>query len=285
MLIDCHTHAFLDEDLEVLRDRLTMLDQHLPDLSPHKWQIHGPGTIAGLTQAMEAAGADRWVLLPVASKKDRAADLNRWAAAAAAAEPRLIPFAMLHPLGPAAADVRLIQELGLKGVKLHPFLQRFSMNHPLTHDLLALLEGGGLPVLIDTLYVEGLVKAKPHMQWVVQMFKFKGCEPLEIARAATAHPTINFIAAHGGSLYGWEHLEPLYELDNVYFDLAYLRGLIAADPLMAIIRRKGPERVLYGTDAPWRDARACREWFEDLPLSTWEREQIAAGTLLGLLGG
>lgn len=284
MLIDCHTHAFLEEDLAVLRERLTMLDQHLPDDSPHKWQLHGPGTIAGLGEAMAASGADRWVLLPVSGKKDRATDLNRWAAAAAAAEPRLIPFAMLHPLGPFQADIQVIQELGLKGVKLHPFIQRFSLDHPVTHDLLALLEGSGLPVLIDTLYVEGLVRAKPHMEWVVEMFNFKGCEPLQIARAAVAHPAVNFIAAHGGSLYGWEHLEPLYGLDNVYFDLAYLHGLIDAAPLMDIIRRKGPERVLYGTDAPWRDAAACRTWFEDLPLTTWEREQIAAGTLLGLLG-
>lgn len=283
MLIDCHTHAFQAEDLTVLRERLTFLDDHLPDDSPHKWQLHGPGTIAGLTQAMEEAGVDRWVLLPVSGKKDRAADLNRWAAQAAAAEPRLIPFAMLHPLGPVADDVRLIQELGLKGVKLHPFIQRFSVDHPVTHDLLGLLEGSGLPVLLDTLYVAGLVAAKPHLGWVVEMFNFGGCEPVQIARAAVAHPGVRFIAAHGGSLYGWDHLEPLYDLDNVYFDISYLMGLIDQEPLLQIIRRKGPERVLYGSDAPWREARAFRAWFEDLRLSTWEREQIAAGTLVGLL--
>lgn len=283
MLIDCHTHAFQADDLTVLRERLTFLDDHLPPDSPHKWQLHGPGSLEGLAQSMAACGADRWVLLPVAGKKDRAADLNRWAAAAAAAEPRLIPFAMIHPLGPVAEDLRLAQELGLRGVKLHPFIQRFALDHPVSMDLLASLEGTNLPVLVDTLYVAGLVEAKPHLGWVVEMFNFRGCEPVQIARAAVAHPGVRFIAAHGGSLYGWDHLEPLYDLDNVFFDISYLMGLIATDRLMAIIRRKGPERVLYGSDCPWRDAVAFRAWFEDLPLSRWEREQIAAGTISGLL--
>jgi predicted TIM-barrel fold metal-dependent hydrolase len=284
MLIDCHTHAFMSEDMAVLRERLTLLDASLPDDSPHKWRLHGDGGLEGLAQAMTQAGVDRYVLLPVTGRKERASDMNRWSAAAAAADPRLIPFGVLHPLGPVEEDVPLLLELGLRGVKLHPFIQRFSIDHRLTHELLARLEGQGLPVLVDTLFVSGLVQAKPHMGWVVEAFNFKGCEPAEIARAAAAHPGINFIAAHGGSLYGWDQLDPLMELDNVYFDISYLHGLIAPDQLVRIIRRKGPEKVMYGTDAPWRDAVAFRQWFEEMPLSAGEREQVAAGTLLALLG-
>jgi predicted TIM-barrel fold metal-dependent hydrolase len=284
MLIDCHTHAFMSEDMAVLQERLTLLDASLADDSPHKWQVHGDGGLEGLARAMTEAGADRYVLLPVTGRKERAADMNRWSAEAAAVDPRLIPFGVLHPLGPAEEDVALLLELGLRGVKLHPFIQRFSIDHRLTHELLARLEGLGLPVLVDTLFVSGLVKAKPHLQWVVEAFNFKGCEPAEIARAAAAHPGINFVAAHGGSLYGWDQLDPLMALDNVYFDVSYLHGLIEPAELVGIIRRKGPERVMYGTDAPWRDAVAFRSWFEELPLTTGEREQVAAGTLLALLG-
>ncbi|MFH1033063.1 MAG: amidohydrolase family protein [Pseudomonadota bacterium] len=284
MLIDAHTHAFLPEDLDVLEQRLTLLDDHLPSDNPHKWQIIGGGTLEALSASMSAAGVDRYVLLPVSGKKDRVADLNRWAARAAQADPRLIPFGLLHPQGQAAQDVRLLQELGLRGVKLHPFIQRFSLDDPASDQLFSLLEGSGLPVLLDTLFIEGLVQAKPHLEWVVKMFGFGGCETPQIARAASAHPEVNFIAAHGGSLYGWDSLEPLMGLDNVYFDISYLMGLLEPARLVEIIRRKGPERVLYGSDAPWRDAGAFRQWFEDLPLSPGEREMIASATLLRLLG-
>lgn len=150
-IIDAHTHAFLAEDLQVLEERLTLLDDHLPDESPHKWQIIG------------------------------------------------------------------------------------------------------------------------------------GCKPPQIARAALAHPGVNFIAAHGGSLYDWEALDQLLELPNVYFDISYLMGLLEPAQVVEIIRRKGPDHVIYGSDAPWRPARACREWFEYLPLSPGERQQVASATLLALL--
>jgi predicted TIM-barrel fold metal-dependent hydrolase len=283
-IIDCHTHAFLAEDLEVLEQRLTLLDDHLEAKDPHKWQIIGGGTLEHLAAAMTAARVDRYVLLPVSGKKDRVADLNRWAAAAAQADPRLIPFGLLHPQGQVAQDIILTQELGLKGVKLHPFIQRFNLDDPASQAMLSQLEGCGLPVLLDTLFISGLVGAKPHLDWVIKMFNFGGCEPAQIARAASAHPGLDFIAAHGGSLYGWDSLDPLLDLDNVYFDISYLMGLLEPQRLVEIIRRKGPQRVLYGSDAPWRDATAFRQWFENLPLTTGEREQIAAGTLLSLLG-
>lgn len=282
-IIDAHTHAFLAEDLQVLEERLTLLDDHLPDESPHKWQIIGGGTLEALAAAMSAAGVDQYVLLPVSGKKDRVADLNRWAAGAAQADPRLIPFGLLHPQGQVEADLLLLRELGLKGVKLHPFIQRFSLDDPASQAMLSLLEGTGLPVLLDTLFIEGLIKAKPYLDWVVKMFNFGGCEPPQIARAALAHPGVNFIAAHGGSLYGWEALDQLLELPNVYFDISYLMGLLEPAQVVEIIRRKGPEHVIYGSDAPWRPARACREWFEDLPLSPGERQQVASATLLALL--
>lgn len=284
MLIDCHTHAFLAEDLEVLEQRLTFLDNHLEASDPHKWQIIGGGTLEHLDASMTAAGVDRYVLLPVSGKKDRVSDLNRWSAQAARDYPRLIPFGLLHPQGQVAQDLALARELGMRGFKLHPFIQRFNLDDPASHEMLAQLEGSGLPVLLDTLFISGLVGAKPHMDWMVKMFNFGGCEPPQIARAALAHPGVNFIAAHGGSLYGWDALDPIIDLDNVYFDISYLMGLMEPARLVELIRRKGPERILYGSDAPWRDPVRFRQWFEDLPLTPAERDQVGSGTLLSLLG-
>ena len=282
MLIDAHTHAYVPADLEVLRQRLTLLDQSLETGDPNKWQIHG-GTLEELVAASARAGAQRLVLLPVSGKPSRVGEMNRWSAQAASDHPAIIPFGLLHPFGPVKEDLDLLMDLGLKGVKLHPFIQAFPLEHPATDQLLDALRETGLPVLLDTIHRQGLLRAKPHLKWVVELMKYQGSEPIPIAKAAAARPELRIIAAHGGCLYGWDHLDPLMDLDNVYFDISYLSHLVEPQRLVAIIRQKGPERVLYGTDAPWRDPVAFREWFEDLPLSTWEREQVAAGTASQLL--
>jgi predicted TIM-barrel fold metal-dependent hydrolase len=283
MLIDAHTHAFLPQDLEVLGERLAFLDEDLPAASPHKWQVHAGGSVEDLLAAMERAGADRCVLLPVTGSRSRVGELNRWAAKVAQAHPQVIPFGTLHPQAEPKRQMADLLDLGLKGVKLHPFIQRFSLEQPAAVRLFAMLAGESVPVLLDTIHTQGLVRAKPHLEQVLSFFGFAGCEPRQIAALAHAHPGLRIIAAHGGSLYGWDELGELLELDNVYFDISYLSGLVEPGRLVEIIRRKGPERVLYGTDCPWRDAVAFREWFEDLPLTTGEREQVAAGTALELL--
>ena len=284
MLIDIHTHAFLPQDLEVLGERLALLDEGLPDTSPHKWQVHGGGSVEALLGAMERSGTDRFVILPVTGSKGRVGELNRWMAQVAAEHPQVIPFGTLHPQAEPRRQLADLLELGLKGVKLHPFIQHFSLDQPEAAGLFAILAGERLPVLLDTIHTQGLVRAKPHLEQVLGFYGFSGCEPRQIAALAHAHRGLRIIAAHGGSLYGWEELGELLALDNVYFDISYLSGLVEPRRVVEIIRQKGPERVLYGTDSPWRDAVAFREWFEDLPLTTGEREQVAAGTALELLG-
>lgn len=283
MLIDNHTHAFLPDDLMVLKERLTMLDSWLDDDSPHKWQFFGNGQVDGLLKLQDEAGVERMVLLPVTGRRDRCAELNRWAADQAAAQPRLIPFGVLHPLGPVEEDLGLLLDLGLKGVKLHPFIQRFSLDDEAVDGFCGLLERAGLPMLIDTINMTGLIKAKPHLDGLLQLLGFVGVEPEQIARLAAAHPGLAIIAAHGGSLYGWDRLGPLMELPNVYFDISYLNGLLEPARVVEIVRAKGPERVLYGTDAPWRHPASFRAWFEDLPLTEDERQQVGAGTISALL--
>lgn len=284
MFIDAHTHAFLPEDLTVLGERLVMLDSQLKDSDPHKWQLHGEGTLPDLIKRERELGADRFVLLPMTGKTSRVGDMNRWAAQAAADNPQIIPFAIMHPAGEVAQDLDLALELGLKGIKLHPFIQRFSLDHPGVEVLFNLLAETNLPVILDTLHVRGLLKAKPHMKPVLEMLDQPGCEPEEIAALAKAHPKVNIIAAHGGSLYGWHRLGELMDLDNVYFDVSYISGLIEPDELVKLIRRKGPERIIYGSDSPWRDPQKFRAWFEDLPLTTTEYQQITAGNILSLVG-
>lgn len=281
--LDCHTHAYLTEDLPALKQRMAGLDSGLDDSDPTKWLVHGDGGLDSLKQLITESGAERHVLLPVSSQAGRVGELNSWAAQAGAGDERIIPFGMLHPQGELERDLEQLIDLGLKGVKIHPMMQRFELDHPATERMFELLAPTGLPLLTDTIDMEGLYKAKPHLQAMFGASGLPNCHPGQIARLARRHPELNIIAAHGGCLYGWQHLEPLMELDNVYFDISFLGGVIDPVELVGIIRQKGPQRIIYGSDAPWRNPARYWAWFQELPLTRAEKQQIAWATLAELL--
>ena len=174
MLIDAHTHAFLPQDLEVLGERLALLDaKTCPTCQPPQmagarrrfggWLDRGHGAVRGLS---------RCVLLPVSGSKGRVGELNRWAARDGRRKhPQIIPFGTLHPQAEPQRQMADLLDLGLKGVKLHPFIQRFSLDQPEAAALFAMLAGERLPVLVDTIHTQGLIRAKPHLEQVLTFYR------------------------------------------------------------------------------------------------------------------
>lgn len=285
MLIDAHAHAYRKGDRTLVQDRAADLDACLPDRHPAKWVLRHEASVETLLRAEQEAGVDRVVLLPVTGRADRVSELNRWAAEQARRHaPVVIPFGNLIPRAPSLeADLARLLDLGLRGVKVHPVLQRLDILSPEAHRLWSLLEEAGLPVVLDSMSVEGLGRYKPHLQAFTAAARAFETGPERIARVAREHPRLPLISAHLGSLFGWDGLEPLLERSNVYFDLSFVSGILPDEAVVSAVRRKGAERVLFGTDAPWRSPAAERRWFEGLPLNEDERERIAWKNLEDLL--
>ena len=286
MIIDCHTHAYSDVDLEALQNKLVLLDGPLAMDSPHRWRLINRGDVDTLAACEKEAGVDRFVLLPVATRKERVGELNRWSARAARDHPEIIPFATLHPLSSdPLAELEEALALGLKGVKLHSLLQRFDLLEDQSLELLQAVDRAGLPVLLDTLYKPGLIRIKPHLKMFENELGPFATSPGQVEAVAKAFPKMPVIAAHMGSLYGWDRVEPLYGLDNVFFDLAYVDRLLEPAQALDMIRKKGADRVLWGTDTPWREVGPALEWFRRLDLEAGEREMILWQNLDGILYG
>jgi len=283
--IDAHTHAYTEADLGAIKERHAVLDVSLAQDSPHRWRFHHKGDLAGLAQAEEEAGVGAFVLLPVANRPEKVGSMNRWACKAARDHPGLIPFATLHPQAESPlTDLAEALALGLKGVKLHTIVQRFTLNEEKSLKLIEAVDAAGLPLLIDTLHGPGLLAAKPHLAHLGEEFSPFATTPDQIVQVASRFPGLKIIAAHLGCLYGWDLVEPLFGQSNVCFDLSFVDRLLTPDEALSLIRRKGAERVLWGTDSPWREIRPAREWFEALALSQEEKRLIAAGNLTDLLG-
>lgn len=283
MLFDAHAHAYNAKDRTLILDRSSGLDCCLPDGDPKKWELKLDGSVDSLLQEEQKAGIERCVVLPVTGRADRVHALNRWIAGQASQHPCIVPFGSLIVSSTLEQDLQEALDLGLYGIKIHPILQHLDILSPEAHVLWNLLEEAGLPVVLDSMYVQGLARYKPHLQGFVEAARAFETGPKRIAEMAKAHPGLSIVAAHTGSLFGWEALDPLYPLSNVYFDLSFTSGILPDEDVVHAIRKKGPERVLFGTDAPWRSPNCERRWFERLPLDDASRQAIGWRNLDRLL--
>lgn len=284
MIVDAHTHAYPEEDLTVVKERTALLDQSLPDTDPNKWMLHHDGSLDALLKEERKADIDRFVLLPVSSRAERVGILNRWAADAATTHPEIIPFGTLvADSSSLAGELDEVLDLGLQGIKVHPFLQRLDILSPEARAFWALLEDSGLPVMLDSMYLKGLETYKPHLKDLARIAGPYETGPDRIATLARDYPRLTIIAPHLGSLYAWGKLEPLYPLENVFFDLSFVSYIVPPKQAVDIIRRKGSDHVLFGTDAPWRRPLDAKRWFDELPLRSREFELISHRNLEAIL--
>lgn len=154
---------------------------------------------------------------------------------------------------------------GMIGVKLHPHWHDYRTE--ILGPLLTRCEELRLPVLI-------------HLG-----FRRRG----DFRALARSYPRLTIIAAHAGfpfysDLWAYKNdYENLHvDLSSPYIDEALARGAVAA---------MGPERCLYGTDAPYGfnepdgsyDYREIRGWIDRMPLSGRERDLILGQNLERLL--
>jgi predicted TIM-barrel fold metal-dependent hydrolase len=150
------------------------------------------------------------------------------AAFAGEAPDRYVAFATVDPTDPgAAAEVRrCVSEHGMRGVKLHPWVQGFSPHSPGLDPICEEAATLGIPMLFHD--------GTPPFS-----------APLQLAALARRHPRTTIVLGHGGLHDMWREAAAAVEAaGNVHICLCAtppyaMRALLARCPL---------ERVLYGTD-------------------------------------
>ncbi len=146
-----------------------------------------------------------------------------------------VPFCTVWPneeTDAALAELdRCVRELGMRGLKLHPWLQAFSLTNPAVLPILKRAGELGLPVLFH----DG---TPPY------------CTPLQIAAAAEKVPETTIILGHAGinDLYQDAILACLRH-QNIHLCLCSQK----AGCIQEIIRQCPAERLLFGTDAGFGD--------------------------------
>lgn len=196
----------------------------------------------------------------------------------AAANPRMVPIATVHPHdGEAAlAELDRVAALGFKVLKIHPHTQGFDLADPRVGALVERAGARGLVVLVDN---AGIV---PN-------------DTVHLFNLALAHPGTRFVFAHMGGLdfRAWNILalartaDGLFA-DNIYFDISATVLLAADSPLeeefVWTMRNVGIDRLLLGSDFPQFSLGRTLAALDALDLAEEDAAKIRYGNARRLFG-
>ena len=277
-IIDIHTHTFPDA---IAHQTVTSLEgrSHTHSFSD--------GTVKGLSERIREAGVSLAVVQPVVTNPLKTEKINRAAAEVNehTQETHVFSFGGMHPDTPNyKQELRLIKELGLKGVKLHPAYQQVAFNDIRYQRIVGCAEELGLITL-----VHGGIDIGIPGEWA---------SPRQTRLLYETVQPKKLIVAHMGGWQLWEETEDYLADTDLYFDTAFSLGTVAyqedfpkesrvkqlsKEKFTALVKAFGAERVLFGTDSPWSDHKEQIGLIESCKLSDEEKAAILGGNARKLL--
>lgn len=263
MIIDAHTHIFPDD----LAARAVAALSARAGISAQT-----DGTATGLRASLQRAGIDRAILMPVATKPSQVRAINAWTIGLTRDFPdQLLGFGALHPAQDDwAAEIDYLRAHGIRGVKLHPDYQETFVDDARCLPLLLALREAGMAVLLHAGVDIGL---PPPVH----------CTPERLARMLDAVPGLTVIAAHMGGYLLWDDVRQHLIGRDLYLDTSYSLDDLGATAMTEMILAHGPERILFGTDSPWKDQAAEVAGLRALPLPADAIQAILGGNVTRLL--
>lgn len=220
--------------------------------------MRGTGTADALVASGSKIGVTRYIVHSAATSPLQVRAINANIIRECAARPGLfIGFGTLHPdMKDFDSELDFMVANGLRGIKLHPDFQRFSINDPKLDPMYRAV-ADRLPILF-------------HAGDKRYLFS----NPAKIAEISRRYPRLRIVAAHFGGYTEWKDAaRELYALP-IMFDTS--SSLFALDPQEAteMIRKAGVEKFMFGSDFPMWDHEGEMERFMRLGLTEGEREAI-----------
>lgn len=263
MIIDIHTHAFPDPLAKRALERLL-------SLSENAFSPVSDATISGLLDYMDHCGIDKSVIQPIVTKPSQVITLNEWAVSVQ--NERIISFGGISPTAADYKDaIDFVCSLGLRGLKLHPEYQSFSVDSPellpvydyaLSRGLILLFHAG-----FDPAY-------KPPFN----------SSPRQFANVLDAMRGGTIILAHMGGHGDWDESERYLCGRDVYFDTSMGFKYCPRETFLRFLETHGADKIIFGTDSPWSASETEIELLRDMPVPDGQKELIFSGNARRLLG-
>lgn len=262
MLIDFHTHAFPDKIAEKAMEKLSFASG---GLTPNT-----NGSFFDLKRLFKESGIDKAVVLSIATNAHQQKNVNDFAASINDNK-EIFAFGSVFPDAPdALEELERIKWLGLKGVKLHPDYQGFSVDDEKMKPIYKKIGDLGLVTIFHAGQDYGF--PPPY-----------GATPEKIEKALHWFSSPVIAAHFGGIGYSSEVLDRLCGKD-VYFDTSFGYGTLPKYYAQKIIEKHGADKILFGTDSPWHTAEMELKLLNSLEISHADWEKITHKNAENLLG-
>jgi predicted TIM-barrel fold metal-dependent hydrolase len=256
LIIDIHTH---------------------PHTSAGRQTLDDPWGVASLQLNLTRCRVKHAVLLPVAPMvpNEVVRDVCR-------KHPELFGFASVDLQDPRKCIATLnqaVREWGLKGLKLHPRLQRMDPSHSaLVLELTRLAADLNIPVLIDAFFYGAASYGLDTLRL--------------IASLSQQVPQARIIIAHMGGFKVLEATLMAKENPNLFMDLSfsplYFEGSSVEQDIRFAMKKLGPDRLLFGSDFPHMDMAKSiakvRELMDRVGFNDAEQARVMGENAIELLG-
>ena len=249
-IIDSHCHVYPDRIARKASDSTSEF-YHMPSLYD--------GKISTLLSEGTAAGIEHFVIQSVATAPKQVSGINHFIADAVNNScGKFTGLGTLHPDSEnLEAEFLEIVALGLKGVKLHPDIQRVAIDDPRMLKIYELCEGR-LPILMHT-----------------GDSRFDYSNPNRMKPVLDTYKNLTVIGAHFGGWSVWDEAERMLSgYERFYVDSSSSLYEMTPERAEQLIRIYGVERVLFGTDYPMWEIKTELERFMRINLTESEREDI-----------
>ena len=265
-LIDFHTHVFPDKIAPATVAALAKAGGTKPE--------GGTGTLDDLEGVALREDVSLCVNLPIATRPDQAASINRFAKEVNEREGRVVSFGAIHPdAAEPERELAKLAEAGFRGIKLHPDYQGHYADDPAVIRVVKEAKRLGL----HTVFHGGVDIAFPSDVHATP-------ERMANLLSSLGEGEGQVIVAHIGGYGLWDDVERILVGRDVYFDLSYGIDHLPPEQLLRIVTRHGTDKILFGSDYPWRDPADINRVLSKLPLSDEQLSLIRSGNAERLLG-
>lgn len=271
MKIDMHSHAFAD----AIASRA--LEAIMAPM-PAKYRTPYDGRLSTLLAELKAHGFDKAVLCQIATKPAQFEPILKWSEAIRAgafgddAARMFEPLPSVHPEDPERyARLAEVARLGYKGVKLHPFFQRFTLDSEGMIDYFKAVRDCGL-------FVES------HVGYDIG-FPFDNiCDPRRVAHVLEAVPGLRFMVTHFGGWLDWEEASRVLIGAPVDIEISMAIGFCEPELIANMLKRHPADRIYFGSDWPWSRYDDTLPFLESLHLENKFMDALMGGNAARFLG-
>lgn len=221
---------------------------------------YGKGTTADLKETCQKFGIDHALVQSVATTPQQVRSINEFIhTEVKAADGFFTGLGTIHPESEdMKGDIEHLVELGLKGVKIHPDIQRFKLDDYRLLKAYEICEEKNLPILIHT-----------------GDNRYDFSNPNRLLPILETYTKLTVIGAHLGGWSIWDTACESYAgLPNFFVDCSSSFYWIDKKTAKEVISRYGADKVMFATDYPMWSAETELEYFFDLGFSDEEYKKM-----------